>query len=117
MKIPSGLFLEVMEEALSGPPIRLEVGAQAVQLRQRFYRVRANCWEEGDSRFAFLKFQISGTELIISRHPDPQAIRHRIRLRALREMVAFAREYRAGLEQPGSENIPGDNQEELGDAN
>ncbi len=104
MKIPSGLFLEVLEEALSGPPVRLELGAQAVQLRQRFYRVRANFWEAGDARFAFLKFQISGTELVISRHRDPQAIQHRIRLRALREMFAFAREYRARLDQPIGED-------------
>ena len=104
MKIPSGLFLEVMEEALCGPPVRLELGAQAVQLRQRFYRVRQSCWERGDPRFAFLKFQISGTELVISRHPDPQAIRHRIRLRALREMFAIAREYRAGLVRPTGED-------------
>ena len=104
MKIPSGLFLEVMEEALSGPPVRLEVGAQAVKLRQRFYRIRQSCWEQGDARFAFLKFQISGTELIISRHRDPDAIRHRIRLRALREMFAFAREYRAGLIRPTGED-------------
>ena len=100
MKIPSELFLEVMLEALSGPPVRLELGAQAVQLRQRFYRIRQSCWEDGDPRFAYLKFRISGTELVISRHPDPQSIRHRIRLRALREMFAFAREYRAGLAQP-----------------
>ena len=104
MKIPSGLFLEVMEEALSGPPVRLELGSQAATLRQRFYRVRARCWEQGDARFAFLKFRISGTELVISRHPDPQAIRQRIRLRALREMVAFAREYRAGLVRPTGED-------------
>ncbi len=109
MKIPSGLFREVMEEALSGPPVRLELGAQAVQLRQRFYRVRQSCWEQGDPRFAFLKFQISGTELIISRHADPQSIRHRIRLRALREMVAFAREYRASLEQPACEDARTEN--------
>jgi hypothetical protein len=100
MKIPSGLFLEVMEEALSGPPVRLELGSQAATLRQRFYRIRTRCWEQGDARFAFLQFKISGTELIVSQHADPQAIRHRIRLRALREMFAIAREYRAGLAQP-----------------
>ncbi len=100
MTIPSKLlFLEVMEEALTGPPVRLELGAQAVQLRQRFYRIRQSCWEEGDARFAFLKFKFSGTELVISRHPDPDAIRHRIRLRVLREMFAYAREYRVKLEQ------------------
>ena len=104
MKIPSGLFLEVMEEALTGPPVRLELGAQAATLRQRFYRVRQTCWEQGDARFAFLKFQISGNELVISRHSDPDAIRHRIRLRALREMVTFAREYRAGLDRPTGED-------------
>ena len=100
MKIPSGLFLEVMQEALTGPPVRLELGAQAVQLRQRFYRVRQSCWDKGDPRFAILKFQISGNELVISRHRDPDAIRHRLRLRALREMFAIAREYRVTLERP-----------------
>ena len=104
MKIPSKLFLEVMEEALEGPPVRLELGSQAATLRQRFYRVRASCWEQGDARFAFLKFRISGTELIISRHADPQAIQHRIRLRVLREMFAYAREYRARLDQPIGED-------------
>ncbi len=104
MTVPAELCIEVMLEALGGPPVRLELGAQAVKQRQRFYRVRARCWEEGDSRFAFLKFQISGNELVISRHSDPQAIRHRIRLRALREMVAFAREYRAGLVRPTGED-------------
>ncbi len=114
MKIPSGLFHEVMEEALlTGPPVRLELGAQAVQLRQRFYRIRQTCWERGDPRFAFLKFQISGTELVISRHRDPDAIRHRLRLRALREMFAFAREYRAGLEQPAGEGARTGNSAEM----
>ncbi len=110
MTIPSKLlFREVMQEALTGPPVRLELGSQAVKLRQRFYRVRQSCWEEGDPRFAFLKFQISGNELVISRHSDPQAIRHRIRLRALREMFAFAREYRAGLEQPAGDDARTEN--------
>ncbi len=104
MKIPSGLFLEVMEEALSGPPVRLELGSQAAKQRARLYRVRASCWEQGDARFAFLRFQILGNELVISLHSDPPAIRHRIRLRALREMVAFAREYRAGLVRPTGED-------------
>ncbi len=109
MKIPSGLFLEVMEEALSGPPIRLELGAQAVQLRQRFYRVRQTCWEQGDTRFAFLKFQISGTELVISRHPDPALIQRCLNLRILREAVAFAREQGAGLGRPNGKDTRTEN--------
>ncbi len=105
MTIPSKLlFLEVMEEALSGPPVRLELGAQAVQLRQRFYRVRASCWEAGDARFAFLRFRIRGPLLIIDRHSDPAAIERRLRFRILRQAFAFAREYRAGLEQPACED-------------
>ena len=114
MKIPSKLFLEVMEEALEGRAVRLELGAQAVKLRQRFYRVRARCWEEGDPRFAFLKFQISGTELVISRHADPALIQRRLRFRILREAVAWAREQGAGLERPAGE-IPADNQKEPGE--
>ncbi len=104
MKIPSVLFLEVMEEALTGPPIRLEVGAQAVQLRQRFYRIRQSCWEEGDPRFAFLKFQISDTELVISRHPDPALIQRCLRLRILREAVVFARKQGVGLDRPNGQD-------------
>ena len=111
MKIPSKLFLEVMEEALGGPPVRLEVGAQAVKIRQRFYRVRARCWEEGDPSFQYLKFQISGTELIISRHADPALIQRRLNFRILREAFAWAREQRACLERPGSQKISADNQE------
>jgi len=109
MKIPSGLFLEVMEEALSGPPVRLELGAQAVQLRQRFYRVRQSCWEEGDPRFAFLKFQISGTELVISRHADPASVECRLRFRILREAFAFARKQGASLDRPHDEDAPAEN--------
>ena len=113
MTIPAELFIQVMEEALSGPPVRLELGAQAAKHRQRFYRVRQSCWEQGDPRFAFLKFQISGTELIISRHADPDGIRHRIRLRALREMFAYAREYRAKLERPAGEDARTENSTEM----
>jgi hypothetical protein len=89
--IPAELFIEVMEEALTGPPVRLELGAQAATLRQRFYRIRQSCWERGDTRFAFLKFRVSGTELVISKHRDPALIERRLRLRILRESVAFAR--------------------------
>ncbi len=104
MTVPAELCIEVMLEALGGPPVRLELGAQAVKQRQRFYRIRQSCWDEGDPRFEYLKFRISGTELVISRHPDPSAIRHRIRLRALREMFAIAREYRADLVRPTGED-------------
>ncbi len=105
MKIPSGLFLEVMEEALlTGPPVRLEVGAQAVKLRQRFYRIRQSCWEEGDVRFAFLRFRIRGPLLVIDRHSDPAAIERRLRFRILREAFAFAREQGACLVQPIGED-------------
>jgi hypothetical protein len=122
MTIPSKLlFLEVMQEALGGPAVRLELGSQAVKLRQRFYRIRQRCWEEGDVRFAFLRFRIRGSLLIIDRHPDSEAIRHRIRLRALREMFAFAREYRASLERPTGEDARTGNsvemKEQRGDVN
>jgi hypothetical protein len=104
VKIPSKLFLEVMEEALNGPPVRLELGSQAATLRQRFYRVRQSCWERGDTRFAFLKFRISGTELVISKHRDPALIERRLRLRILREAVAFARKQGVGLDRPSGEH-------------
>jgi hypothetical protein len=98
MLISNAVCLRLMDDALQ-EPIRIECGSDATRIRQRFYRVRQQCWEQGDPRFAFLQFKISGTELVISRHVDPQSIRHRIRLRALREMFAIAREYRAGLAQ------------------
>ncbi len=47
MTVPAELCIEVMLEALGGPPVRLELGAQAVKQRQRFYRVRQSCWERG----------------------------------------------------------------------
>ena len=105
MTIPSKLlFLEVMQEALTGPPVRLELGAQAVQLRQRFYRIRQTCWEDGDARFAFLKFRISGTELVISRHADPESVERRLHFRILREAFAFARKRGASLDRPHDED-------------
>ncbi len=109
MTIPAELFIDVMLEALGGPPVRLELGAQAVILRQRFYRVRQSCWEEGDPRFAFLKFQISGTELVISRHPDPALIQRCLRLRILREAVVFARKQGVGLDRPNGQDARTEN--------
>ncbi len=60
-------------ESLVGPPVRLELGAQAVKQRQRFYRVRQSCWEAGDVRFTYLKFQISGNELSGSKSRERSA--------------------------------------------
>ena len=109
MKIPRELCIEAMTAALSGPPVRLELGAQAVNIRQRFYRVRAGCWEEGDPRFAFLNFKISGTELVISRHADPALIQRRLRFRILREAFAWARKQGAGLDRPSGEDARTEN--------
>ncbi len=104
MTIPAELFLDVMVEALTGPPVRLELGSQAATLRQRFYRVRQSCWERGDTRFAFLKFEISGAELVISRHADPESVERRLHFRILREAFAFARKQGASLDRPHDED-------------
>ena len=103
MLISNAVCLRLMDDALQ-EPIRIECGSDATRIRQRFYRVRQQCWERGDVRFAFLKFQISGTELVISRHADPESVERRLRFGALREMFAFAREYRAGLVRPTGED-------------
>jgi hypothetical protein len=100
MLISNAICLRLMDDAML-EPIRIECGSDATGIRQRFYRVRQQCWERGDARFAFLKFQISGTELVISRHRDTAAIEQRLRFRILREAVAWARKQGAGLEQPG----------------
>jgi hypothetical protein len=44
-----------------------------------------------------LRFRIDGTELVIERHPDPDAVRWRYKIRALREAVVYARSRGAGL--------------------
>jgi hypothetical protein len=33
---------------------------------------------------------MDGTELVIERHPDPEAVQHRYKLRVLREVVSYA---------------------------
>jgi hypothetical protein len=38
----------------------------------------------------FLRFRIDGTELLIDRHPDPELVRRRYKIRALREVVSYA---------------------------
>ncbi len=48
------------------------------------------CDSWGDDRFMLLRFRIDGTELVIERHPDPDAVRWRYKLRALREAVSYA---------------------------
>ncbi len=47
-----------------------------------------------------MRFQIKGSALVISRHPDPVSRWHGHRLRMLREMRAFIAEYGAKAGRP-----------------
>ena len=96
------LCLNAMRGALKAP-VRLECGSDVVRVRQRCYRVRQSCLAQGDPRFIFLRFQIKGSSLVISRHPDPELRKHRHKLRVLREMRAFVVEYGTGVGRPISE--------------
>ncbi len=82
---PMSFCLDAMREALRAP-VRLECGADVERVRQRCYRVRQRDLAQGDHRFIFLRFQIKGSSLVISRHPDPVLRKHRHKLRVLREM-------------------------------
>ncbi len=96
---PMSFCLGAMREALRAP-VRLECGADVTRVRQRFYRVRQRDLAQGDPRFVILRFQIDGSALVISRHPDPVARWHGHRLRMLREMRAFVSEYGPGVGRP-----------------
>jgi hypothetical protein len=78
-----------MEDALQ-EPVRIECGRDVARFRQCFYRARQYCDSWGDDRFMLLRFRIDGSELVIERHPDPDAVRWRYKLRALREAVSYA---------------------------
>jgi hypothetical protein len=78
-----------MEDALQ-EPVRMNCGRNAIRIRQCFYRTRQYCDSWGDDRFMFLRFRIDGTELVIDRHPDPELVRRRYKIRALREVVSYA---------------------------
>ena len=80
---------KLMEDALR-EPVRMNCGQDAARYRQCFYRVRQYCDSWGDDRFMFLRFRIDGSELVIDRHPDPDVVRRRYKLRALREAVVYA---------------------------
>ncbi len=99
MMYPMSFCLGAMREALRAP-VRLECGADVTRVRQRFYRVRQRDLAQGDHRFIFLRFQIDGSTLVISRHPDPKLKWHCHKLRVLREMRAFAAEYGVRVGRP-----------------
>ena len=82
------LCLEAMRGALRAP-VRLECGADVVRVRQRCYRVRQRDLSQADPRFVILRFQIDGSTLVISRHPDPVLRKLRYKLQILREMRAL----------------------------
>ncbi len=91
--------LDTMERALLAP-IRLEAGEDVERVRQRCYRVRQHSLAQGDHRFVILRFQLVGSSLVISRHPDPGLRWHRHKLRVLRELRAFVVEYGTGAGRP-----------------
>ena len=112
MLYSTSFCLDAMERALLAP-IRLEAGGDVERLRQRFYRVRQHSLAQGDHRFVILRFQIDGSSLVISRHPDPGLRWHRHKLRVLREWRAFVVEYDTGGGRriggiTGAENSEGD---------
>ncbi len=98
MPLPDAHCLEIMKKALEAP-ICLQCGADVERVRQRFYRVRQHCQAQGDHRFVILRFQIDGSSLVISRHPDPESRWHRHKLRVLRELRAFVVEYGTGVDR------------------
>ena len=102
MMYSTPLCLDAMRDALRAP-VRLECGTDVERVRQRCYRAREHCLAQGDAHFIFLRFQIDGSSLVISRHPDPVLRRHRHKLRVLREMRAIVAEYRTKVGRPISE--------------
>ena len=96
MLISRSLCIRLMKDALQ-EPIRIHCGPDAAGYRQCFYRTRQYCDSWGDDRFMFLRFRIDGTELVIDRHPDPDAVRWRYKLRAIRDAVRYARSRGLGL--------------------
>ncbi len=100
---PMSFCLDAMREALRAP-VRLECGSDVERVRQRFYRVRQRDLAQGDHRFIFLRFQIDGSTLVISRHPDPVLRKLRYKLRILREMRAIVAEYGTRVGRPISES-------------
>ena len=89
MLISRSLCIRLMKDALQ-EPVRMSCGRDVARYRHCFYRIRQYCDSWGDDRFMFLRFRIDGSELVIERHPDPDAVRRRYKLRALREAVSYA---------------------------
>ncbi len=110
MLYSTAFCVDAMEQALLAP-VRLETGGDAERVRQRCYRARQHCLAQGDHSFVILRFQIEGSSLVISRHPDPESRWHRHKLRVLRELRAFIVEYGTGVGQPISETTRAENSE------
>ncbi len=96
MLYPKPFCLDAMRDALRAP-VRLECGVDVERVRQRCYRARQHCLAQGDHRFVILRFQIDGSSLVISMHPDPESRWHSHKLRVLRELRAFVVEYGTGV--------------------
>ena len=94
MLISRRTCIRLVEDALR-EPVRMNCGPDAARYRQCFYRIRQYCDSWGDDRCRVLRFRIDGTELVIERHPDPDSVRQRYKLRALREAVSYALSRRA----------------------
>ena len=104
--------LDAMRAALRAP-VRLECGADVERVRQRCYRARHRYQSQGYYYFVMLRFQIEGSSLVITKHPDPKLRWHRHKLRVFRELYASAAEYGTEAGQPineltGAENSEGD---------
>ena len=110
MLYSTAFCVDAMEQALLAP-VRLETGGDVERVRQRCYRARQHCLAQGDHRFVILRFQIDGSSLVISRHPDPKSRWHRHKLRVLRELRAFVVEYGTRVSRPISETTRAENSE------
>ncbi len=95
MRLSKARCTGLMEDALRAP-VRLDCGPSVERGRQCFYRTRQHCLAQGDHRFVILRFQIDGSSLVISRHPDPESRWHRHKLRMLRQMRAFVAKHGVG---------------------
>ena len=100
MLISRRTCIKLMEDALR-EPVRIDCGTNVARIRQCFYRTRQYCDSWGDDRFMYLRFRIDGNELVIERHPDPDAVRQRYKLRALRDAVVYA--LSRGAKPPGGQ--------------
>lgn len=75
-------------------PNQLRIGRSAHSAV--FLPARQYCDSWGDDKFAVLRFRVDGNSLIIDRHPDPESVWRRYKMKALREAVSYALSRDAG---------------------